>query len=65
MCPTSKNSKWQSQNSNPGVSDGKAFVFKIIESFVFSDHISGGKTGDSDDGKGTLGDSWSFILWSS
>lgn len=46
---TSNNSKWQRQNSNLGLSDGKTFVLEIRKSFVFDDRISDGKAGSPGD----------------
>lgn len=57
---TSNSSKRQSQNSNPGLSDSKTFVPKIIDSFVFTDHVSGGESGSSADGEVQLVDFLAF-----
>lgn len=57
---TSNSSKQQSQNSNPGLSDSKPFVPKIIDSLVFTDHVSGGKSGNSVDGEVPLVDFVAF-----
>ena len=43
--------KHVSQSSNPGLSDSKTSVPKIIDSLVFTDHVSGGKSGNSADGE--------------
>lgn len=51
-----------SQNSNPTLSDGKAFALQITESLFSVITFQMGETGNSDDGEVTLIDSWSLIL---